>query len=383
MKNVLFICLSIAVSGCLFDPSGAQVTDQDGADGGVIGDAHTDGGFSDGNEAQCGNGILEPGEECDNGAENDDFAADACRTNCKEPSCGDGVVDSDEECDYGELNSDSEPNMCRTVCVKAFCGDGVVDNLEQCDDGPENSDTIPDACSTECELPYCGDGKVDPNEQCDEGSGNSDTDPDACRTSCKWAHCGDGVVDSGEECDDNNVDDGDNCSSTCLVFPRPIDESGWACFEEDIDSCDGIACSEDDSLNTCHAQENEGCIAPPCIHLYSGDWGGYCGIGGVHQTVTIPDAPGVFLYAKIDTSCDKHAHDGGIIVNDGLTRTWLVKYYRTDVNWEEQMLDVSSWRNQSVTLEVAIEDQSDSWCNASDHSYRLKADLLEFRQFAP
>lgn len=38
--------------------------------------------------------------------------------------------------------------------------------------------------------------------------------------------CGNGVVDAGEQCDDNNIEDGDGCSSTCLV------EDGWNCTGE-------------------------------------------------------------------------------------------------------------------------------------------------------
>jgi hypothetical protein len=49
----------------------------------------------------CGNGILEEGEECDDGDANSDAEADACRTDCTAPRCGDGVVDAGEACDGG------------------------------------------------------------------------------------------------------------------------------------------------------------------------------------------------------------------------------------------------------------------------------------------
>ena len=41
------------------------------------------------------------GETCDDGANNSDTGADACRTTCVEASCGDGVVDTGETCDDG------------------------------------------------------------------------------------------------------------------------------------------------------------------------------------------------------------------------------------------------------------------------------------------
>jgi MYXO-CTERM domain-containing protein len=47
----------------------------------------------------CGDGKITGVEECDDGAENSDVAADACRTDCSAASCGDGVRDSGEECD--------------------------------------------------------------------------------------------------------------------------------------------------------------------------------------------------------------------------------------------------------------------------------------------
>ena len=53
-------------------------------------------------EPICGNGMLEAGEECDDGARNADARADACRTDCRLPYCGDGTMDSGEECDGGE-----------------------------------------------------------------------------------------------------------------------------------------------------------------------------------------------------------------------------------------------------------------------------------------
>lgn len=47
---------------------------------------------------QCGNGKLEPGEECDNGAQNSDTAQNGCRTNCVKAHCGDNICDSPENC---------------------------------------------------------------------------------------------------------------------------------------------------------------------------------------------------------------------------------------------------------------------------------------------
>jgi cysteine-rich repeat protein len=87
-------------------------------------------------EEGCGNGVLEDGEQCDEGAANSDSEPDACRTDCRVAHCADGVVDpgAGEECDDGNQNA-QEPNACRETCVLPSCGDGVQDQGEPCDDG--------------------------------------------------------------------------------------------------------------------------------------------------------------------------------------------------------------------------------------------------------
>lgn len=61
----------------------------------------------------CGDGILDVGEECDDGINNSDVIPDACRTDCTLPECGDGVVDLGEECDDGNLiDGDGCSSMC-------------------------------------------------------------------------------------------------------------------------------------------------------------------------------------------------------------------------------------------------------------------------------
>lgn len=142
-------------------------------------------------------------------------------TSGDEPACGDGNVDPGEECDppsadpacpYGETSC----TLCDATCHEvpgevAYCGDGTVNGPEDCDDGPANSDTEPDACRTTCVDAGCGDGVLDTGETCDDGDDNSDSEADACRTTCVPASCGDETVDTGEECDDGNETWGDTC----------------------------------------------------------------------------------------------------------------------------------------------------------------------------
>ncbi len=66
----------------------------------------------------CGNGQLDSGEACDNGAGNSDSTADACRTTCARAACGDGVKDSGEACDLGAGNGSSGA-ACTATCTVA------------------------------------------------------------------------------------------------------------------------------------------------------------------------------------------------------------------------------------------------------------------------
>ena len=205
--------------------------------------------------AVCGDGIVQDGEACDDGAANSDFDADACRSDCRNAFCGDDVIDSGESCDDGSANSDVEADACRTDCRDAFCGDDVIDSGEGCDNGESNSDSAPDACRTNCEPASCGDGTTDGGEQCDDGGLNSDEQPDACRMDCRAAFCGDDIIDSGEDCDDglSNSDTlADACRSDCRAA---------RCGDSTIDSgeeCDdGAANSDADPLTCRHACEAE------------------------------------------------------------------------------------------------------------------------------
>ena len=118
----------------------------------------------------CGDGILDPGEGCDEGPTNGPYAActDACQVNV----CGDGHVHLGVEgCDEGAGNVDT--GYCRSDCQLGVCGDGfLLARLEACDAGDANGPEF-GQCDANCTINRCGDGELDVGfEECDEGELN-------------------------------------------------------------------------------------------------------------------------------------------------------------------------------------------------------------------
>jgi cysteine-rich repeat protein len=142
------------------------------------------------------------------------LAVASCGDDEYQAVCGDGVLDPGEVCDDGN-NADGDG--CSAVCtieVAPACGDGVLDPGEVCDDG-NNVDG--DSCSADClSDETCGNNVLDTSvgEQCDDGN---NADGDGCSAACLIEGCGDGVLDPGEVCDDGNNMGGDGCSANCYV----------------------------------------------------------------------------------------------------------------------------------------------------------------------
>jgi cysteine-rich repeat protein len=154
--------------------------------------------------AVCGNGIVEPGEECDDGNTNN---CDGCSNQCTlVTGCGDGVLCPPEQCDDGNtMSCDGCSAMC-TIEIGLRCGDGIINTAcgEQCDP------PVPGRCDAQCQrIPYCGDGIVDPGEQCDDGNANN---CDGCKSDCTKG------TDSCPTCTPDAND-----RNECLPCTAPVD----------------------------------------------------------------------------------------------------------------------------------------------------------------
>ncbi len=214
-------------------------------------------------EGRCGDGVLDPGEDCDTGG-----ASATCDIDCTAPACGDGIInaaageqcddgnaaagdgcsecrleecgngrlDPGEECDAGDADGDGTRDStaeCDADCTAPLCGDGLVNPAadEQCDDG---NTAAGDGCSESCQR-ECGNGRLDPNEECDPGDadGNGFVEPTAtCDTDCTAPACGDGSFNPAAEetCDDGNNASADGCSAGC-VSEISITGTYWSDFD--------------------------------------------------------------------------------------------------------------------------------------------------------
>lgn len=299
------------------DARGEQDTDEETPDGQDQDDTSDPGGESDGGSdpapsTYCGNGIIEPGEECDDGNSRD---GDGCSADCK--------IEPGYKC----------PEEGK-ICVAAGCGDGIVAGAEQCDDGNNVSG---DGCSADCKVEVgwecpnpgepcefavvCGDGKIEGLELCDDGN----TEPgDGCDENCQlepgWrcpipgepcepARCGDGIIAGHEQCDDGNNEPGDGCNELCQLEP------GWVCptpgepcvptvcgdgIREGSEACDdGNNDLGDGCTPFCDLEPNCPADGGPCTSS--------CGDG-----IRLPNSP-------------KECEDGNTFANDGCSPTCTIE----------------------------------------------------------
>ncbi len=153
----------------------------------------------------CGDGVLDPGEECDDGNQAN---GDDCLATCQVATCGDGTVRDQpanaadaEACDSGGVDTAN----CNADCTAVLCGDGHLNVVagELCDDG---NNVSADGCRADCRSDEaCGNGVVD-----NHLPRTRQSDPATClNATANGTHC-------AEVCDDGNTVSGDGCSANCL-----------------------------------------------------------------------------------------------------------------------------------------------------------------------
>jgi fibro-slime domain-containing protein len=284
-RTLFAISLAILIAGCAHKGGGGDAGVGDGAIAPM--DFATAQDLLPGVDlGTCGNGIIDPGETCDDG---NNKPGDGCSSTCqteigwqcpvvgmacaREVYCGDGIVEPPETCDDGNTTPGDgcsgtcqlEPNYtCSTptppptppheTCTSTIvCGNGTVDPGEECDTGTHNGTAgsgcdatcqivvgyvcsgAPSVCTLNMNTPVCGDGRVEAGEQCDAGSALNGVAGSGCTATCQLVAgyvcptpgqacvriCGNGVINAnlGEQCDagaQNGVA-GSGCSSTCQI----------------------------------------------------------------------------------------------------------------------------------------------------------------------
>ncbi|MEA3514930.1 MAG: hypothetical protein U9R34_05615 [Nanoarchaeota archaeon] len=259
----------------------------------------------------CGNGILDPGEECDGndlGSVPDDchdydniftggkIICTSCHldtSGCEGVSgiCGDSILNSGETCDGntfgavqsctdlkgfidGELSCDSCQLNTGACIAPPQCGNSIIDQGETCD-GDYFAGLPSDSCPGYSPL-YFESGKL----ECDECS----LDTSSC---VNLNTCGNGLVDGNEECDGDLFKN--LTSNTCIGYGSSYFGGGYlecsectintescirtedctnirdACCNRDADEvCDSDCLTgEDPDCGICTSSEGD------CCHPYS------------------------------------------------------------------------------------------------------------------
>ncbi|HUS30338.1 MAG TPA: DUF4215 domain-containing protein [Kofleriaceae bacterium] len=252
----------------------------------------------------CGNGMIEPGEVCDDGTSNGQ-PGDGCKSNCQYV-CVNAAADCPAAA-FCQMNTCTGSHTCAAVAdpakenmtcgsnlvcksgactaLTAVCGNGTVETGEQCDFGGSNGAGT--GCETSCQFSCqttptdtCNDSNAcNGTETCGNVTVNartgkrcSSTAPltngTSCGTNqiclsqvCVTSSCGDSFVDSnrGETCDPP----GGTCDASChaIACGDGVRAGTEQCDDSNTTNLDG--CDSSCKFEQCHRVNSLSIAFPP------------------------------------------------------------------------------------------------------------------------
>jgi cysteine-rich repeat protein len=155
---------------------------------------------------------------------------------CDNAECGNGVIEADEECDdKNKTPGDGCENDC--TLSKDTDGDGVYDSVDNCPSvqNPSQGDIDGDGIGDDCDPPECGNGVIEGDEECDDKNKLSG---DGCSAKCKVESFEVGSVIVTEFMYDPSAADDTNGEYVELynTLDVPVDIAGWKLEDGNQDS---------------------------------------------------------------------------------------------------------------------------------------------------
>ncbi len=303
--------------------------------GGGGGGAGGAGGESGSGAPVCGNAVVEPPEQCDDGNQIDD---DGCTNLCEKTCSVDGDCNDLNPCNGVEVCSGgvcgpgtnlTNGEQCgdnmscyEGQCLEHVCGNGIVQGDEECDDG-DDDDT--NGCTRQCRFTCIADDQerdvcendCDPLATCDDATHTCtagsplpdgtlcDRDRGYCENGlCILSTCGDGNQEPNEECDDGNTVDGDDCTAVCtlsvcgngVIDGNEHCDDGKTCINSDDEALNFTSCTDDPS--PCEAAN--GICTPANLDGCDFKCRAEFAVRGISLNVSADPAPAFCAYANSD-----------------------------------------------------------------------------------
>ncbi|MCK5020580.1 MAG: DUF4215 domain-containing protein, partial [Candidatus Peribacteraceae bacterium] len=281
----------------------------------------------------CGNGVIDEGEECDDGNTDN---GDTCSSDCQREtvtvdinfcpataacdnhpgpvggSCPPGplnctVPNNDWDCNWQCPDDPLEQGIydrCiyayQCACEKGGGSDTDVTSYINCYDNrrsmfpSENPSESYTQCSSLCDpAPLCGNGILDDGEECDGGGVTASCDAD-----CTVPECGDNVWNSlaGEQCDDGNEISEDGCFQ-CEIEGYCCTYGAYTCLADIGSNCIGA----DKSF---HSEEEYSCTYE--CHEFCGN--GYLDTGEECDDGNWDEWDGCSYDCTLEYCCDTVTH---------------------------------------------------------------------------